>query len=249
MQSQNDFIKATGRELSIYEVNYHTTGGDGSLDHRRTFIASIGGGVNMANYMLLFLKNSGIRSQCLFNFNQRSFGHSADLKQMKGSVPLWGTSLLMKKAHERARPIWLAMEMINRVIGKDLVETVQTGARPTFVAEGLGIRKSRKPLPPEEFPVLYHYGFRDGTRRALLLVNLHVSAPHPVRVAFEGRAVGGIATATLLTSDKITDDNETDSGGDPPVKTAQSTIRPFQSGAAFELPPFSMLTLEWELEN
>ena len=243
MSSQHEFLKTTGKELSIYEVAYHTTGGNGSLDHRRKFIASIGGGVNMANYMLHLLKNSSIRSQCLFNFNQRDFPAAG----MNGSVPLWGNCLFMKKGKERVRPLWLAMEMINEVIGKDLVQTLQTGATPTFVAEGLGMKRGGKPQPPKEFPAFFHYAFQDGQRRAIVLVNLDIEKSHPVKIDFDGDAVGSVATSMLLTSDKITDNNELDSGEEATVKSVKSKINAFKSGSNVKVPPFSIMTLEWKL--
>jgi len=169
----------------------------------------------------------------------------------KGPVPLWGTCLFTKKGKERARPTWLALKMVNEVMGKDLVETVQTGAAPTFVAEGLGYtrKKAKGPGPAKTFPVLFHYAFQDGNRRALVIVSLDTSKSHPVKIDFKGTPVGGAATATLLTSEKITDDNELDSGDVAPVKAKVSKLKSFKSGAAITLPPFSMLSLEWELEK
>lgn len=244
MKSQGQFVKDTGVELSIYEVNYHATGGDGSLAQRRKFIASIGGGVNMANVMLMMLKDYGIRSQCLFNFNQRSFGHSGDLKKLKGSVPLWGTCLVKKKGQERVRPLWLALETINRVMGKDLMETTQTGAKPMLSTDGLG-RSGKESM---EFPTRHHYAFQDGKRNAIVLVNLHTTDPQPVQIKFPGRPAAGKARACLLTDDTITADNEMDSGEDAPVKMKDQQIDAFASGQGFVVPPFSMLTISWESE-
>ena len=63
---ENDF------ELSIYEANHHITGGNGPLEPRNKLVTSISGGINVANDLLLMLREQGIRNQCLYSIIQHS---------------------------------------------------------------------------------------------------------------------------------------------------------------------------------
>lgn len=68
-----ELAKQAGMELSIYEVNHHITGGDAPLEPRNRIVTSIGGGINVANTILLMLKEHHMRTQCLFALAQHSY--------------------------------------------------------------------------------------------------------------------------------------------------------------------------------
>jgi len=113
-----DLAKAAGIELSIYEVNHHTTHGDAPAEPRNKIVTSIAGGINVANDMLLMMREHKLRTQCLFSLIQHKYrAHGI------GDVYLWGTALNMRKGHERYRPTFLACMLANKVIGGDMVET------------------------------------------------------------------------------------------------------------------------------
>ena len=48
-----ELTEKAGIGLSIYEVNHHTTRGNAPLEPRNKIVASIGGGINVANNMLM----------------------------------------------------------------------------------------------------------------------------------------------------------------------------------------------------
>jgi alpha-L-arabinofuranosidase len=232
---------AAGIELSIYEVNHHTTHGDAPLEPRNKIVTSLGGGINVANSMLLMMREHKIRTQCLFSLIQHSYrAHGI------GDVRLWGTALNMRKGYERYRPTFLACMLANKVIGGDLVRTIHSEDEPTFDAKGYFAWKGEVETVPN-IPVIWSYGFAQGTRRGLILICLDVSEPRPVIVKFAGKVAGDKAASWLLGADRITASNEFEAGK-PQVKVKTNVLRSFASGTRVGLAPHSMLVLSWEVE-
>jgi hypothetical protein len=234
--------EAAGLELSIYEMNHHTTHGDGPLEPRNDLVTSIGGGMNVANNMLLMLKEHHLRTQCLFSLIQHGYNaHGV------GEVRLWGTALCMREGQERYRPTFLACATANRVLGGDLIETVHEGANPTFSATGI-FNKYRGVETSDELPVLWSYAFKDGKRRGLILLNLDVTNSQPVRLALDAiLSDTPPAVAYTISADEITANNEYESG-DPQVEVRRSELQRFRDGYGLTLPPHSMLAISWEVK-
>jgi len=222
-------------ELSIYEINMHTTHGDATEQEVNRLVTSLGGGLAVANTMLLELKAHKIRSQCFFILIKFAF-RSRDM----GMVRLWGGALNMRKGKERYRPTFLACALANKVIGGDLVETVHSGADPEII---MPERQGRD--DGYKYRAVSSYAFREGKRRGLILMNLHTSEAQPVQIEFPGNVRDASARSWLLTSEKITDNNEYESG-EAKVKIREERIAPFASGVRLTLPPFSMRGLVWE---
>jgi len=233
------FARKAGMELSIYEVNHHTTHGDAPLEPRNRLVTSIGGGLNVVSDMLLMLKEHHLRTQCLFSLVQHGY------RAQSGIVRLWGTALNMRKGHERYRPTFLACSLANKVMGGDLVETVQSGANPTF--EATGVYDRRQGVETLTLPCLWSYAFVDGKRRGLILLNLDVTRPLSVAVQFDGTVAGNQARAWLLTAPDITANNEFEVA-EPQVTVQETAVPGFKSGATATLPPHSMQVLAWEVQ-
>ncbi|MFO7956482.1 MAG: hypothetical protein R6X33_05240 [Candidatus Brocadiia bacterium] len=229
--------KEAGIELSIYEVNHHITHGDAPPAPRNKLVTSIGGGLNVANTMLLMLKEHHLRTQCLFSLVQHGYRAST------GTVRLWGTALNMREGHERYRPTFLACMLANKVMGGDLVETAHTGQTPTFSATGVFSRREGVETM-ERLPTIWSYAFREGNRRGLILVNLDVSEPRPVALEFEGQVREEGAQWWLLSADEITANNEFEQA-DPRVRITEGALEDFTSGRRIQLPPHSMMALQW----
>ena len=241
MFQNHEITRKAAQELSIYEVNHHITGGDGPLEPRNQIVTSIGGGLNVANNMLLMLKEHGLRSQCLFSLAQHSYNaHNV------GPVRLWGTALCMRKGRERYRPTFLACAAANKVLGGDLVETAHTGANPTFSATGVFSRR-KGPQTIDNIPTLWSYAFADGKTRGLILISLDTAKPHTVELKFGGDVADAQARSWLLAADAITASNEYEVGASQVVIREQA-LKPFASGHRIDLPPHSMRVLRWELK-
>jgi alpha-L-arabinofuranosidase len=233
--------KEAGIELSIYEVNHHTTHGDAPAEPRNKIVSSIAGGINVANDMLLMMRQHKLRTQCLFSLIQHMYrAHGI------GNVYLWGTALNMRKGHERYRPTFLACMLANKVIGGDMVETVHSENEPTFDATGyFAYRGDVETI--RNIPVIRSYGFTEGQRRGLILMNLDVSIARPVEIVFAGMPVQNKAPLWRMSADKITANNEFENP-EPQIKVSQETINDFSTGQKITLPPYSMAVLEWEVQ-
>ena len=233
--------KKAGIEMSVYEVNHHLTGGDGPLEPRNRIVTSIGGGINVAHSMLLMLKEHGMRDQCLFSLAQLQYNARG-----VGPVRLWGTALCMRKGHERYRPTFLACAAANRALGGDLVQTRHSGADPTFSATGVfQRRKEAETIGP--IPEIFSYGFVDGAKRRLILVNLSTTTAHRIALKLNARPASDRAQSWLLSADSITDHNEFEVA-EPQVALRTERIEDFLSGWQSQLPPFSMRVLAWEVK-
>ena len=239
---QNDELaRKAGIELSIYEVNHHTTHGDAPLEPRNKIVTSIGGGINVANNMLLMMREHGLRTQCLFSLIQHGY-RAAGI----GEVRLWGTALNMRKDHERYRPTFLACMLANKVIGGDLVRTIHSKNEPTFDATGYFNSRSDTETV-SDIPVIWSYGFARGQKRGLILINLDVSTPRHVIVKFAGIVADGQATSWALAAETITANNEFEVGP-PQVEVTKDILQGFSSGNRVTLPPHSMKVFSWEVE-
>ena len=236
-----DLAKAAGIELSIYEVNHHTTHGDAPAEPRNKIVTSIAGGINVANDMLLMMRRHKLRTQCLFSLIQHKYrAHGI------GDVYLWGSALNMRKGHERYRPTFLACMLANKVIGGDLVETIHSKNEPVFDATGYFAYKGDVEAI-RDIPVVWSYGFAQGGKRGLILMSLDVSVARPVEIAFAGRPAQNKALLWRLSAETITANNEFETGR-PQVAVTQEMLNGFDQGHEIMLPPHSMTVLEWEVQ-
>ena len=233
-----EYAEAAGIELSTYEINHHITGGNGPLKPRNDLATSIGGGLNVCNGMLLMLKEQNIRYQGLFTFVQKRYRAKA------GNIRLWGTALNMREGYKRYRPTFLANQMVNQVIGGDLVKTLHSEGEPTFTATGTF--EDHKPNQTLTFPSLWSYAFNEGNRRGLVLFNLDTSEKHAVKIEFDG-TVDGATQVYTLTADSITAHNEVELP-EPQVVIKETSLPKFRSGTTLNLPPHTMIALTWAVQ-
>ncbi len=239
---QNDELaRKAGIELSIYEINHHTTNGDAPLEPRNKIVTSLGGGIDVVNNMLMMMRTHGLRTQCLFSLIQHGY-RAANI----GEVRLWGTALNMRKGHERYRPTFLACMLANKVIGGDLVRTIHSKNEPTFDAAGY-LTSSGKIETVSDVPVIWSYGFAQGNKRGLILISLDVSTPRPIIVKFAGKVADAKATSWTLAAETITANNEFETS-QPQVEATTDGLQEFASGSRIMLPPHSMKVLSWEVE-
>jgi alpha-L-arabinofuranosidase len=226
--------RAHGVELSVYEVNHHVTGGDAPEAARNRLATSIGGGLNVAHWMLLWLERFGARTQALFTLAQ--YDAAADV----GRVRLWGAVASLRGGAARARPTLLAVSLVNRVLAGDLVRVRKRGPDPTWA-----VRASYWRQPPRdlEVPYLHAFATRDGSARGLVAFNLHRRSPLDVQIELPGEVAPGSAVAWTLAAERIDASNELD--GEPGVRVRERPLPELRSGARFELPPFSLTVIAW----
>ena len=237
MTLNGENARKAGIELSIYEVNHHITRGDAPAEPRNRVVTSISGGINVCNSMLLMLQEQGIRNQCLFGLVQKGYRTSV------GEVRLWGTALNMRNGHERYRPTFLACEMANRVMGGNLLQTTQNEGAPTFTATGR--LEDKKPGAVVTFPTIWSYAFQNKNQRGLILINLDTNEPQAVQLKFEGAVQASGAMQYTLVGDSLDANNEFEVS-EPQVTVEEKNLPEFTSGTLLNLPPHSMVVLEWE---
>jgi hypothetical protein len=249
-----------GMEISIYEGgNYHTTfstPGQVPLEQINRMFVGRAGGMSAAHTMLILLKHWGARTQQSFNLSQFNFSPGGAFGNIDGRVRCWGGVLRIGDAESRRyRPRFLALKIANEVIGGDLVRTVHSGADPKYSVTnrfGTGYGPSRNPqeMTVSDIPRIHSYAFREGGRRGLILVSNDPRESQPIVLEFDGEARGREARIRWLHSEGLESTNEHDWAPDGPLVTIRSrAAEDFGSGYELELPPATILALEWQQES
>jgi len=249
--------KQRNKEISIYEgMNYHTTFGSDNppTDIINRMITSSAGGMSAFHTGLILLKHWGARTQQSFNLAQHSFRPGGAFGNIPGSVRVWGGVLKIgNEAERRYRPRIIAHHIANQVIGGDLIESVHTGANPTFSVTkrfGAGYGPSRNPTlaTVSNIPHIHSYAFAEGKRRGLVLVSNDPRAAQPLKLVFKGGVKGGTAQSWLMVTPGLEASNEHDWAPDAPQVTVKEETIKFRSGQSVQLPPATIMAFEWEVK-
>ena len=229
-QNYHDVSKKLGLELSIYEVNHHITGGDAPADARNKIVAGIGGGINVANWMMSMVERQNVRTQNLFSLLQFEYQ----------KVRLWGTALSMQPGSERYRPTFLSVSMLNQVLFGDLVTAKKSGADPTWNCTADYGSKNI----PFDVPYIQAYATRKDEQHGFIVFNFSRTDTLPVVLNFPGKVLPGSVTKWTLQADTIDANNEPEHA--PQVKVMEENLADFASGQTLSLKPFSMVVIRWE---
>lgn len=217
---------ALGKPLSVYEVNYHVTGGDAPAAPRNAIASTQGGAVILADWLLQLATTFGCSPVALFTLQHP---HTTVGNEQ---VALWGLALSLEPGQQRERPLLLAMRLINRFLRGDVVKVAQhntpQAATPYTPAGAQG---------PVVAPLVGAYGSQEGATRRILLSNMDMTARHTVVV--DDMPAG--ARQTVLTAATFMADNEY--GHEPHVLPAVQSV---VDSAMVVLPPASLTLLEWE---
>jgi hypothetical protein len=222
-----------GKPVSLYEINHHVHHGTASTEAKRKINATMGGGLDVINSMLIWLKENQAKEQAFY-------GARFDWYE---SLGIWGGAITYRDGQARYRPNWLAIVAANKVLSGDLVETIQTGHCPMFVPLNYDGRSKKVKEAEEPLPEIWSYAFADGNHRGLILLNLAITQRREVMLKLAGRPTGA-ATCWEVTAEKITAMNEPDVG-EPQVHLTERTLEHFADGQTMTLRPFSMTVLKW----
>lgn len=102
-------VHKRGKDLAVYEVNFHTTGGDLEPAIRQQIVSGAASGSGLAK-RLLEAVNVGVRRQCVYNLAQFDFSLPD-----RNFVRLWGIMRDLSPTL-RMRPTGLAMTMLNSAL-------------------------------------------------------------------------------------------------------------------------------------
>jgi alpha-L-arabinofuranosidase len=216
----------TSTYMNIYETNLATLEGNVTQTQLNSLTPSIGAGVAHADHMLQMMR-LGVQYQNAFSLPQYNFKRDDGL-----IATLWGVVVDMGKTNRR-RPQFLTQAMANAVIGGNMLQTVQTGANPTW---NQPLSSDAVILPTAH--ILQSFAFQNGSALSTIVFNLNQTAAVPV--TFSGpNAPTGTVQMTQITSANITDNNET---ADVVAPTTQ-TLNGVNSSTVISLPPYSMTVL------
>jgi hypothetical protein len=109
----SSIVAAHKHELSFYEMNLHTVGGDALPEERDRFVLSTAAGAAVADRMIDgFL--SGVGAQCLYSLA----GYDSSTNQGKSLVQLWGIARDLSSPNH-FRSTGLALELFNQAVQKE----------------------------------------------------------------------------------------------------------------------------------
>lgn len=246
-------IVAAGKEPSIYEGgNFHTTFGDVPVDTINNMLTSHVGGVVGVHQMLLMMKLFGARAQNSFNLTQLTFSPGGSFGDIPGDVRLWGGLLDQRDASRRYRPRLLALRAANQVIGGDLIETVQGGSDNTANITVDGVFSPAYSYRKDglagvvQMKRIASYGFKQGNRRGLILINQDTSNNRTVRIQFSGTVTGSTASFWRVAPDDLFADNEPEQTT-PQVVLETGSLASFASGSTVSLKPGAFMSLSWNV--
>ncbi len=221
------------KKTSIYEINFHTTtDANIPLETRNKFVSSIAGGIALPLYMLLYLRDGGIREQCAFTALQYSY-------QMHGTgldgqdVRLWGL-LRDLEATGRARPTWLALQLVNRAMQGDLVDITQRGSNPFW--KQLAVNRIVKPLT---LNYVQSFAFKQGDFRNVILFNLHQAEAQQAQLEFPNMPQSHGWLHQLSAESPLSNNEQREE-----VKITTTRLRDIEPQYAMTLPPHSISLVE-----
>jgi hypothetical protein len=212
--------------LSVYELNLSTFGGSISQEGLDRLIPSLGSGIAVADHSLLMMERQGITNVLLWNLGQSSFQRN-DGK----SARLFGTVVDMGIT-DRRRPQFLATELLNEVLGGQMLRTEHSGSDPVWQqAKMNGVELDRAHY-------IHSFAFRDGSKRSLVLFNLHRTLALPVSIEGDLAPTGDVLLQMLSAESPAANNERTEA-----VKISSRQLAGFHSGDVLRLPPSSLTIL------
>jgi hypothetical protein len=222
-------------KLAVYEVNLSTVSGTASQSLVNQVVPSVGAGLSTVEHMLLMMRDDGVTLQSMFALPEYANGFN-NTNGGSESTPLWGTVIDMGGATNLCRPQFLAEALANTAITGNLLETIQTGANPTWNQP----TNSNTKIATPNAHYLQSFAFSDGSNNGVIVFNLHRTSALPV--TFSGdHAPKGTVKIGQLTSKNVTDNNEQSNV----VSTTNTTVSNFDPTKSTSLPPFSMTVITW----
>jgi hypothetical protein len=232
MKESKDYVDSVGQGtgLAIYELNFHTTGGDIPIDIRNDLVTGMAG-IALPLHMLVYLRDLGVKNQTAFCAS----GFSSNWQMQSGEyVRLFGM-LRDLEATGRKRPTWLGLEIVNKAVQGDMLTIVQGGANPTWhqmpfngVLNGIDVS------------YVQSFAFREDDSYSVILFNLSLDESQPVRLDLPTQPQRQ-ATCYELASASIHDDNE--DAENVIIQTTQLTD--FADQYELTLPPHSVSVITW----
>ncbi|WP_175529104.1 hypothetical protein [Granulicella pectinivorans] len=236
MAQQSQTVTAAGKTLVTYEENLGTSSGTATQSMVNAVVPSVGGAIAMADHMLLQMRDLGIKTQNVWalpgaaiQFNNTNGGSE--------SSPLFGTVVDMGGQINLRRPVFLAEQLTNTAIMRNMLATTITGANPTWNQAA----STNDSIQLNGAHFLQAFAFSDGIfQHSAVVINLSRTSSLPI--TFSGpNAPKGTVGVSVLTSANLTDNNETGAN----VNLSHGSIPNFQKATPYSVPPFSLTVFTW----
>jgi len=216
-----------------------TQGGTAPQNVVNTVVPSVGAGINVANDMLMMIRDDSIKTQQIWSLHE--YDNPFNNSNVPGETsPVYGVVVDMGGETNLKRPVYYAEQMANTAILPTMLATTLSGANPTWNQP-----QSVNGSLPVVLPVAHElqtYAFTDGGHnRSLVVFNLSRTSALPVTFS-DVNAPSGTVTVTQLTSANPTDNNESSAV----VSPTTTTLTNFPPATPYNLPPFSMTVFTWQ---
>jgi len=224
----------------VYEVNLGSMSGSATQAQLDQTVPSWGGGLAVADHMLLMLRDRDITAQALFCLPEfrNLFTNTAGGGQE--TMPLWGAVVDMGGATNRKRPTYLALQAVNSAVLPNMLQTTITGGNPTWNQP----QSKNDKVELRGAHELQTFAFADGDRRSLILLNLSRNQARTVQFAAASAPTGAVEE-TVLAPAHLSDGNELDET----VRPVTTQLAAGRGTAPLSLPPGSMTVLRWQVTS
>jgi len=235
MYQNMQMATAAGKKLAVYEVNVGPFGGNASQSQINSTIPSVAAGLDVANHMLLMMRDDNIKTQQVWSLHE----YYNEFNGGPETVPIFGATIDMGGETNLKRPLYYAEQLVNTAILPNMLGTTVTGANPTW---NQPLSSNGNIGPISNAHDLQTFAFSDGgLNRSVVVINLSRTSALPVTFS-DVNAPTGTVTVSQLTSANITDGNEVSAVVAPTSKVLTN----FQPATPYSLPPFSMTVFTYQ---
>jgi hypothetical protein len=231
---------------TIYEAGQGTTGG--GITQQYVDYINAGGG-QAAITGLQFPLHEQIQPA---QFKAQNFFASAEFQQ--GFYPgfvtkLWGNFIDAGGATNNVRPTFLGPELSNLAIIGSMYSCPVTGSGSTYNFAGSSKNGTTGALPAQNnIPYVYAFCYKNGSNRAIEIVNADISNPHTITWAGSTTPNGLSVTQTQVAPPALDDLNEAASSALPTNHTAATvtiSTTSITGGPTITVPAASVTVLQF----
>ncbi len=231
VDKSKNYVSANGHDLAIYEINSHLNAGWMPNYARNQYLTSQAAGIALPLHMLEYMSEQDIVNQAAYTALQHSVHQVGAPKNL---VNLWGIWIDLEGLGLK-RPTGLALEIVNKVVGGNMLTTEQGGKNSTWRQRPVnGI------VEEMELPFVHSYAFRQGNKYGVVLFNLNLYEGQWVELDLPNRTYGN-ATMHTLAAKNYKDNNETS-------EKVRISSEPYNvyDGMKVVLPASSIIVLEMD---
>ncbi len=238
----------SNEDLAIYEINFHSTIGDADAPERNKFVSGLNGALALPLYMLTYQKEAGIVNSAAFQTSQYAYKFGSGTNDYAN---IWG---LMRdiEGTGRKRPTWLGVELVNRAVMGNMLETVHSGDDPVFVQRPLTDMGRHDAITGRiELPMVHSFAFQDKNKISLIVFNLSLTDAQEIVLDMDVPAYDNAILHQLNRFSNSEPHYEISDNNEAAEKVSIRSVRitNFGKNYAFKMPPNSIYVYEWSTKQ